>query len=151
MLGMTTSQPYWPSFCEALGLQALIDDPLYATADARSQNSTMLIQIIQNTFLSQSYNHWVDVLSQNKLIWAPVKTPLEVTQDEQAVANDFFGEWDHPTYGKIRMLNNPIKLSKTEAKNRCKAPDLGEHTAEILSGLGYSSEDIEKMKSDGDI
>lgn len=151
MLGMTTSQPYWPAFCEALGLQALIDDPLYATADARAQNSATLIQIIQNTFLSQSYNHWVDVLSQNKLIWAPVKTPLEVTQDEQAVANNFFGEWDHPTYGKIKMLNNPIKLSKTAAKNRCKAPDLGEHTAEILSELGYSSEDIEKMKSDGDI
>ncbi len=49
------------------------------------------------------------------------------------------------------MLNNPIKLSKTEAKNRSKAPDLGEHTAEILSGLGYSAVDIEKMKSDGDI
>jgi crotonobetainyl-CoA:carnitine CoA-transferase CaiB-like acyl-CoA transferase len=151
MLGMTTSQPYWPAFCEALGLQALIGDPLYATADARAQNSAMLIQIIQNTFLSQSYNYWVDVLSRNKLIWAPVKTPLEVIQDEQAVANNFYGEWDHPTYGKIKMLNNPIKLSKTEAKNRCKAPDLGEHTAEILSGLGYSSEDIEKMKADGDI
>jgi len=151
MLGMTTSQPYWPSFCEALGLQALVDDPLYATPDTRGENSAELIAIIQSVFLAQTYDYWVDVLSRNKLIWAPVKTPLEVTQDEQAKANAFFGEWEHPTYGKIRMLNNPIKLSKAEAKNRCKAPDLGEHTVEILAGLGYSPEAIEKMKSDGDI
>ena len=151
MLGMTTSQPYWPSFCEVLGLQALIDNPLYATPDTRAENSAELIKIIQNVFLAQTYDYWVDVLSRNKLIWAPVKTPLEVTQDEQANANDFFGEWNHPTYGKIRMLNNPIKLSKTEAKNRSKAPDLGEHTAEILTSLGYSPETIEKMKTAGDI
>ena len=151
MLGMTTSQPYWPPFCEALGLQALIDDPLYATPDARAENSADLIAIIHSVFIAQTYDYWVDVLSRNKLIWAPVKTPLEVTQDQQANANAFFGEWDHPTYGKIRMLNNPIKLSRTEAKNRCKAPDLGEHTTEILTGLGYSPEAIEKMKSDGDI
>ena len=151
MLGMTTSQPYWPSFCEVLGLQALIDNPLYATPDTRAENSAELIKIIQNVFLAQTYDYWVDVLSRNKLIWAPVKTPLEVTQDEQANANDFFGEWNHPTYGKIRMLNNPIKLSKTEAKNRSKAPDLGEHTAEILTSLGYSPEAIEKMKTEGDI
>ncbi len=151
MLGMTTSQPYWPSFCQALGLQKLENDPLYATPDARAENAAELIKIIQNEFVSRSYDYWVDVLSKNKLIWAPVKTPLEVTQDEQAVANDFFGDWDHPTYGKVRMLNNPIKLSKTEARNRSKAPDLGEHTLEILKELGYSQEMIDKMKSDGDI
>lgn len=129
----------------------LENDPLYATPDARAENAAELIKIIQNEFVSRSYDYWVDVLSKNKLIWAPVKTPLEVTQDEQAVANDFFGDWDHPTYGKVRMLNNPIKLSKTEARNRSKAPDLGEHTLEILKELGYSQEMIDKMKSDGDI
>ena len=49
------------------------------------------------------------------------------------------------------MLNNPIKLSKTRSANRLKAPDLGEHTAEILKELGYSSEQIAQMKQDGDV
>jgi len=151
MLGMTTSQPYWPTFCEALGLGDLVDDPLYETPQARSENSFELVGIIKNTFHSNSFDYWVDVLSKNKLIWAPVKTPLEVTRDEQAIANDFFGEWDHPSHGKIRLLNNPIRLSKADAKNRSRAPELGEHTGDILSELGYSPEMIEKLKSDGDI
>jgi len=151
MLGMTTSQPYWPTFCDAIGLEDLKDNPLYSTQQARAENAPRLIQVIQEKFLTQTYDHWVVVLSRNKLIWAPVKTPLEVTLDPQAIDNDFFGDWDHPTYGSIKMLNNPIKLSKTSSENRCRAPELGEHTDEILTMLGYTPEMIEKMKSAGDI
>jgi crotonobetainyl-CoA:carnitine CoA-transferase CaiB-like acyl-CoA transferase len=78
-----------------------------------------------------------------------VKTPLEVTQDEQALANDFFVEWDHPRHGKIKVLNNPIKLSKTPAGIKSRAPDLGEHTEEIMKGLGYSEAEVAKMKETG--
>jgi crotonobetainyl-CoA:carnitine CoA-transferase CaiB-like acyl-CoA transferase len=151
MLGMTNSQHYWPAFCEATGLLDIRDDPQYATQESRSSNAAKLVTIIKHVFLTKSYEQWVDILSRNKLIWSPVKTPIEVTHDEQAIANDFFGEWDHPTYGTIKMLNNPIKLSKTRSANRLKAPDLGEHTAEILKELGYSSEQIAQMKQDGDV
>ena len=58
-----------------------------------------------------------------------MKTPLEVSRDEQAAANDFFTEWDHPKYGGIKVLNSPIKLSKTR---RSDEPRSGEHTDQIM-------------------
>jgi formyl-CoA transferase len=149
MLGMTNSQHYWPAFCQAIEHPELENDPRFATQEERSVHAAELVTILEEIFLKKTYEQWMDILSRNKLVWSPVKTPLEVTADEQAIANDFFGDWDHPTYGPIKLLNNPIKLSRTPAENRCKAPDLGEHTDQILAGLGYSQEKIDELRAGG--
>ncbi|MEN8190536.1 MAG: CoA transferase [Thermodesulfobacteriota bacterium] len=149
MLGMTSSQPYWPTFCEVVGHEELIDDERFASHEVRAENSAELVTLIEQIFRGKSYEQWVELLSETKLIWSPVKTPLEVSEDEQAIANDYFVDWDHPTYGKISVLNNPVKLSDVPAENRCKAPDLGEHTDQILEELGYSREDIERLREEG--
>lgn len=146
MLGMTNSQHYWPSFCTAIERQDLEENPAFATQETRSDNAADLVSIIERVFLTKTYEQWMDILSRNRLIWSPVKTPIEVTEDEQAIANEFYSEWDHPTCGKIKLLNNPIKLSKSPAMNRCRAPELSEHTEEILEELGYSSADIKQMR-----
>jgi crotonobetainyl-CoA:carnitine CoA-transferase CaiB-like acyl-CoA transferase len=78
-----------------------------------------------------------------------VMTPLEVTREEQARANDIFVDWDHPRHGPVRMINNPIKLSKTPAKVTSRAPDLGEHTDQIMRELGYSGQDIADLRKTG--
>ena len=149
MLGMTTSQPYWPNFCQAIQRTDLIDDPKFSTPEARAENSSELVDIIERIFRTKTYAQWKELLSLNKLIWAPLQTPLEVTQDEQAIANDYFCEWDHPEYGSIKLLNNPIKLSRTPAENICKAPDLGEHTDQILAELGFTPAKIEELRDSG--
>ena len=146
MLGMTNSQHYWPSFCAAINRPELVDDSKFVNQQTRAENAGELVLIIENVFRTKTYAEWVDILSKNKLIWSPLQTPLEVTEDEQAITNDYFTDWDHPSYGKIKLLNNPIKLSKAPAENRSKAPELGEHTDQILLDLGYSSEEIEKMR-----
>jgi len=149
MLGMTNAQHYWPSFCKAIGRAELENDPKFSTHKARSQNAVELVDIIDSIFRTKTYAEWIEILSSNRLVWSPVKTPLEVAQDEQAIANDFFTEWNHPKYGKIRVLNNPIKLSKTPAEIRMRAPDLGEHTSQIMKELGYSEAEMVKMKEAG--
>ena len=149
MLGMSNAQHYWPGFCRAIERPELENDPKFATQEARAENAAALVQIIEEIFVTKTYSEWMEILSANKLIWSPVKTPLEVTQDEQALANDFFMEWEHPTYGKIKLLNNPIKLSNTPAENRRKAPELGEDTDDILKALGYGKDEISRMHDAG--
>ena len=149
MLGMTNSQHYWPTFCKTIERPELENDPKFSTDDARTEHAAELVAIIERIFRTKTYSEWIEILTANRLVWSPVKTPLEVTQDEQAQANEFFLEWDHPQYGKINVLNNPIKLSKTPGEIKRKAPDLGEHTDELLKESGYSEYDIAKMKELG--
>jgi crotonobetainyl-CoA:carnitine CoA-transferase CaiB-like acyl-CoA transferase len=149
MLGMTNAQHYWPTFCKTIGRPELENDPKFATIKARDQHASELVKIIEEVFSAKTYAEWVGILSATNLIWSVAATPLEVTQDKQAIANEFFVDWDHPVYGKIKVLNNPIKLSVTKAEIRYKAPDLGEHTDQIMRDLGFSTEEIERLRNSG--
>jgi crotonobetainyl-CoA:carnitine CoA-transferase CaiB-like acyl-CoA transferase len=149
MLGMTNAQHYWPGFCQAIERPDLEHDPRFATYDARAAHAEELVAIVEERFRARTYEEWKTVLTANKLVWSSVNTPLEVTRDEQALANDFFVATHHPDYGPIRLLNNPIKLSRTPAEQKRKAPSLGEHTDEILMEIAYTQEEIAGFKEIG--
>jgi crotonobetainyl-CoA:carnitine CoA-transferase CaiB-like acyl-CoA transferase len=128
---MTNAQHYWPGFCKAVERPELENDPRFATDEARAQHAHDLVEIIEGIFRTKTYAELIEILTANKLVWSPVKTPFEVTQDEQAQANEFFVDW------------------KTRAEIRNNAPELGEHTEDLLKGLGYAEEDIARMKASG--
>ncbi len=101
--------------------------------------------------LSSLLEEWRVRLNEKRLLWGPVQSLPEVIADCQARANDFFVPFDYPTYGRIELVANPIKLSKTPATIRMPAPQLGQHTEEILLEHGYTWEDIERFKEQGAI
>jgi crotonobetainyl-CoA:carnitine CoA-transferase CaiB-like acyl-CoA transferase len=151
MLGMTNAQHYWPGFCAAIERPDLENDPRFDTYEHRSENASELVRIIEEIFISKNYAEWIEILSAGRLVWSPVTRPIEVTRDAQAIANEFFADWDHPEYGPIKVLDNPIRLSKTKSRILRKGPGLGEHTVEILKELGFTGEKISELKASGDI
>jgi crotonobetainyl-CoA:carnitine CoA-transferase CaiB-like acyl-CoA transferase len=138
---------YWPKICKALELESLQEDPRFCTIPARGENAAELVALLDQRFASRDRAEWMEVLKREGCIFTPVQTPLEVTQDVQAWSNNYFIQVEHPEWGPVTMPGFPWDFSETPASWRLPAPGLGEHTDEILNGLGYRPEEISQYRS----
>lgn len=141
--------PYWPGFCRALGLEHLERDDRFSTLETRMANNEELFRIVDSVMAKRPLSEWTAILDENGLIYAPVQDALDVTRDEQAWANDYFTTIKHPTLGTVKLVANPIKLSETPSSIRSTAPEMGQHTEEVLLENGYSWDDIARFKDQG--
>jgi len=140
---------YWSRFCQAIEREDLEHDPRFESVEARRENQPALLQILEEVFRSKTLEEWKAPLTEGRMLWDPIQSPAEVVADPQARANDFFVPFDHPTFGRIEVVANPIKLSKTPATIRTVAPEFSQHTEEVLLELGYTWEDIAQFKEQG--
>lgn len=140
---------YWPKVCNALDIEELEHDPRFNSIEARGQNARELIRILDEKFASKTRQEWFSILAEEGCIFTPIQSPTEVTNDPQALANEYFIEVDHPEWGRIKMTGFPWNFSETPAAWRKKAPDFGQHNEEILAELGYSTDEIQQLKESG--
>jgi crotonobetainyl-CoA:carnitine CoA-transferase CaiB-like acyl-CoA transferase len=139
---------YWPNVCRALGISELEKDPRFNSIEGRAENAKELIGVMDAKFASKPREEWLQILRKEGCICTPIQSPLEVSNDEQAIANDYFIYVDHPVWGRIKMVGFPWDFSGTPASWRREAPEFGQHTEEILLELGYTWEDIAKLKEE---
>ncbi len=145
-LWIVQPERYWSRFCQAIDRQDLERDPRFDSFDTMMKNRVALFNILEEVFLGKTLSEWRICLNDCGLPWGPVQNLPEVVNDSQARANEFFFPFDHPTYGRMKVVANPINLSKTPATIRLPAPQFGQHTEEILLEYGYTWEDIERFK-----
>lgn len=140
-------EPYfWERFCHALGRKDLIPHQR-----AKGEKLQEVHSAIKETFLTKTRDEWFQIMKDADTCVSPVLELDEVVNDPQLLSRDMFPEFDHPTEGKVRQLGMPIKLSETPAKFRGFAPLIGQHTEEVLQGLGYTKNQIEEMRKSGAI
>jgi CoA:oxalate CoA-transferase len=140
---------WWPKVAKALGVEELVNDARFATIEDRAKNAKELIAIFDQKFAEKTRDEWVKILGENGLIFTEIQSLTSVTNDPQVLANNYLIDLEHPKYGPTRTMGFPWSLSETPASWRRGAPEMGEHTAEVLAEVGYSQEEIDKMKAEG--
>ena len=148
-LVMLQSDLQWPDFCRAIERPELENDPLFKDMDARAENCEELIGILDELFATKDSREWERRLKENNCIYGRVATPEEVITDPQALANDFFAEVSHPELGEMKLVTTPVTFRQNPASIRTLAPEIGQHTEEILLDLGYNWDDIAQLKKQG--
>ncbi len=141
---------YWPSFCKVLGIEELEKDPRFENAGARRQHLGEIMSILNEVFLTKPRDEWWQAFRAEAIPSSPVNDLSDLANDPQVIANEYIVEVDDPAWGKVKVAGIPVKLSKTPGKVKALAPELGQHTEEVLMEIcGYTWDDIAKLREDG--
>jgi crotonobetainyl-CoA:carnitine CoA-transferase CaiB-like acyl-CoA transferase len=132
----------WRALCVALEQPDLGQAPEYATLDLRFRNRPRLTAILSEVFKTKSSTHWLDKLERQGVPAGPIYKLDEVFADPQVEHLGIAVPLQHPTRGKIRVVGQPVTLSRTPASVDSTLPEPGAHTDEILRDAGYSSTEI---------
>jgi crotonobetainyl-CoA:carnitine CoA-transferase CaiB-like acyl-CoA transferase len=141
------SDRYWPQFSKAMGIEHLQNDPKFKSHEERERNNVELIEIIESIISKQTYAEIEEAIEKaGEVIYGRIQTPLEVANDPQAEANGFFTEVEHPSGRKIKLIPAPARFSETPGSIKSAAPEIGQHTEEVLLDAGYSWKEMIELK-----
>jgi len=142
---------WWPRFCAAVDRSDWVDDPRLGTVPARLENMPMVTDLMDELFATRTLEQWGRLFDEAGLTWAAAATVSEVAADPHAAAVGTFPEVHHPSAGAFRTVAMPMRLRGQDIGPRGPAPDLGEHTREVLVELGLSTAEVDGLVADGTV
>jgi crotonobetainyl-CoA:carnitine CoA-transferase CaiB-like acyl-CoA transferase len=148
-LAMLQSDRYWPDFCRAIGRPELATEERFKDGHQRLLNREAAVAILDQTFATRTRDAWIAHLSESEgdFIFTVVNSVDDLPEDPQIKANDYVVDFEHPQHGKTRVLGIPVKLGETPGSVRLAAPELGQHTEEVLlEVLGYDWDQITELR-----
>jgi crotonobetainyl-CoA:carnitine CoA-transferase CaiB-like acyl-CoA transferase len=139
----------WKRVCQVIGRDDLAGDERFRTNEARAANRAALNALINEALGKRTSAEWIETFNKVGVPCGPIYRMNEVFADPQVNHLGAAAEVEHPRLGRFRILNQPVKLSRTPAEIKTALPEVGAHTEEILSEVGYSRQDIEGLRAKG--
>jgi len=140
----------WKRFAKALGTPELIDHPEHATPALRSQHRKALNERISTVTKTNTSAHWIAALNKAGVPCGPINSIDQTFAEPQVQHLGIARPVKHPKLGDIKIVGQPINLSDApQPKELQPTPELGEHTDEVLSSLGYDKKAIEGLRTGG--
>ena len=137
------------SLCTAIGAPELAADPRFATNPDRVANRDELTALVADRLALHTVEAWIERLDRAGVPAAPVHDIGQVADDEQTEALGILQPLQHSTVEDFRTVALPLSTGGERAQHRSAPPTLGEHTAEVLSEVGYSDEEIAGLAASG--
>jgi crotonobetainyl-CoA:carnitine CoA-transferase CaiB-like acyl-CoA transferase len=147
VLNMIDDTRHWAPACRALGFPELIDDPRFVDTAARARNADDLHGLITAAIGAHTLAEMRERLAAEDTISSALASPLEVIDDPQVVANGYLAK--HPEHPTARLACAPMQFDDEQIEIRRRAPEVGEHTDEVLAEVGFSEAEVAELRRIG--
>ena len=138
-------EKFWANLCRLIGRPEWAEKIPRETEPRAEEIKKELTAV----FRTRTQREWLDLLMQEDTCVTAVQSLAEVFADPHVLSRRMLVETTHPKAGRVRQIGVPIKFSETPGEIRKPAPEIGEHTEEILGELGYTPEEIDRLRKTG--
>lgn len=139
----------WCDLCRVLGRAEWGEDPRFNTPQQRMAHREIIVDALTAIFSAETIATWQLRLGPAGVPCTPVLTMEQVVQQEQVRAREMIVSVDHPHVGPMSLTGVPIKFSAACGAVSAPPPLLGEHSRQVLAGLGYDTARIDRLLADG--
>lgn len=143
------NESMWQSFCRAVDREAWLEDDRFDGFYARVENRDALDSLVEDRLREKPTEEWLELLLDHDIPCSAINSVADIVEDPHIEAREMLTSVEHPDHGEFTLIDNPVNFSTLEAGVRTAPPALGEHTDAVLEALGYSPEEIARLREQG--
>ena len=138
-----SNQNTWLMLLKAIDRMDLQENEMFSSNFNRKENITQLVEILNSELVKKTSKEWLKIFDDNGLPCGPINSINEMFVDPQTIEREMIIDVDNKKAGKSKAIGMPIKFSKSKTEKSKGAPNLGEHTKEIMKIFDYNDKQID--------
>jgi len=149
MLTITGDERHWEGFAKGIGRDDLTTDPRFAETPSRRNNARVLTAVLDAHFATKDWAEWYPILEKTGVAFGVVGTLDDIAHDAQMRDSGALVPIDDPRAGASLTVSSPFQIAGEEKVPATLAPEIGQHTVEVLRAAGIPQADIDRMLKAG--